>query len=98
MSESNKTDFSVYRNRANITDEFMHMDNKELVSNFIRVLAFMETIAFHPDRQAFWEYLEKIVSQNRSAQMVLDQLVTVDCSATPNTNTEKTVDRHLNKV
>jgi hypothetical protein len=65
------TDYSIMKNRSDITDRLMgrKYTNNELTHIFIRTLAYME--ATHPDRQTFWDYLEKITQEKEAIQLSL---------------------------
>lgn len=76
------TDFSVMKNRSNITDMLIRRQftNEQIVHICIRLLTYMECRTPHPDRQEFWEYLEKIIKEKEQVQLSLqspeEQIVT----------------------
>jgi hypothetical protein len=60
------------KNRSDITDKLIgRFDNNVLTHMFIRLLAYMETTSQHPDRQTFWEYMEKIIQEKENQQLPL---------------------------
>jgi hypothetical protein len=90
-------DFSIYKNRSDISEELMKLKLKELGLLFIRLCTYME-IGNHPDRQTFWTYLENICKENRSGQMVLDQVLTPSKNETLAETIAPTLDKHIHKV
>ncbi len=67
-------DYNVIKNRSDLTDRLISksgFSNEQLVHIFLRHLTYMEMRTPHPDRQEFWEYLEKIISEKKQDQMSL---------------------------
>lgn len=98
MNGVNRKDFNEYRNRCAITEELMKNSTTELGLLCIKLLTYMEASMNHPDRQTFWEYMEKICIETRHSQMVLDQLDTMTQNETLAEGIQITLDRHMPKV
>lgn len=94
MSKLDSTDFSIYSNRCAVSQELMKQTTKELGFVLIRLCAYME-VGNHPDRQTFWEYLEKIASEYRDGQLVLDQVFTEPQNETVMGTTKRILDIHM---
>lgn len=97
MPNVNRKDFNEYRNRSAIGDELLKLKNDEIIILFCRLIAFME-VGNHPDRQGFWEYLENICKENRTGQLVLEQVLTMTQNETCLEATNRVLDKHTTKV
>jgi hypothetical protein len=89
-------DYSIYKNRMTLGNKMLGLTNNQLACILIRLSVFME-MGNHPNRQAFWEYLEaqyeNYSTENQPRQLTLPEQLIDQTTRVMSQNDPKPLDK-----